>query len=79
MVRGKTFADVLAELNRGDLRVGIHVQSYSNEGSESCVSQSQAVSSQTLPEPSAAALDILALGCFGVFKKSKQQKELVKL
>lgn len=54
LINGKTFADTLAALNTpGDhLRVGIHVQGFSDGGSESFVNQ--------VPTPGAAAL--LAVG-----------------
>ena len=44
-----TFADVIAELTNGDLRIGIHVQDYAGGGSESFVNV-------PVPEPSTALL-----------------------
>lgn len=46
---GGTFADVIAELTNGDLRVGIHVQDFDGGGSDSFVNL-------PIPEPSAALL-----------------------
>jgi len=46
---GGTFADVIAELTNGDLRIGIHVQAFDGGGSESFVNL-------PIPEPSAALL-----------------------
>jgi len=48
---GKTFADVLADLASGELRIGIHVQGFSGGGSESFVA---------VPEPT--TLGLLAAG-----------------
>jgi hypothetical protein len=44
---GKTFADVLADLASGELRIGVHVQGFSGGGSESFVN---------VPEPGTLAL-----------------------
>jgi hypothetical protein len=52
---GMTFADVLADLADGTLRVGIHVQGYATGGSESLVN---------VPEPGTLAL--LGLGFLGM-------------
>jgi hypothetical protein len=50
---GKTFADVLADLASGALRIGIHVQGYESGGSESFVNN---------PVPEAGAVLLLAGG-----------------
>jgi len=50
---GQTFADVLAELGTGELRVGIHVIAFDSGGGESFVN---------VPEPAAVALLVVALG-----------------
>jgi hypothetical protein len=50
----QTFNDVLAELTDGRLRIGIHVQSYANQGSESFVNH-------PLPEPATLGLSGLSL------------------
>lgn len=55
---GSTFADVLADLTDGDLRIGIHVQGFSNGGSESFVNV-------PVPEPSAALLIGLGMAALG--------------
>lgn len=47
---GKTYANIIEELENADLRIGIHVQSYADGGSESFIT----------PEPASMAL--LALG-----------------
>lgn len=48
---GKTYADIIDELDDADLRIGIHVQSFTNGGSESFVN---------VPEPTTMVL--LGLG-----------------
>jgi hypothetical protein len=50
----QTFNDVLAELTDGRLRIGIHVQSFDAQGSESFVNH-------PLPEPAALGLSGLSL------------------
>ena len=54
---GSTFADVLAELENGDLRIGIHVQGFGTGGSESFVND-------PIPEPGTVLL--LGLGLAGL-------------
>jgi hypothetical protein len=46
---GGAFADVIAELTNGDLRIGVHVQDFDGGGSDSFVNL-------PVPEPSAALL-----------------------
>jgi hypothetical protein len=59
---GQTFADVLAELADGTLRIGIHVQSIGEgAGSESFVA---------VPEPS--ALGLSGLGLLGLWRFSRR-------
>ena len=50
LTAGSTFADVLADLGDGTLRIGIHVQGFATGGSESFVHQSP------VPGPHAAIL-----------------------
>ncbi|MCG3198275.1 MAG: hypothetical protein GHCLOJNM_02770 [bacterium] len=54
LLSGKTFADVLADIADGDLRIGIHVQGFRNGGSESFVNNG------VVPEP--ATVGLLAAG-----------------
>lgn len=49
-----SFADILAELANGDLRLGLHVQGFSSGGSESFVNV-------PVPEPGASLLMLLGL------------------
>jgi hypothetical protein len=56
LINGKTFADTIAALGNGDLRIGIHVQSFSNGGSESFVH---------VPEPGFYGL--LSMGLAGLY------------
>jgi hypothetical protein len=59
---GGTFADVIAELESGELRIGIHVQGFDSGGSESFINH--------IPEPATLFL-LIGLGIFGLipFKK----------
>jgi hypothetical protein len=60
---GKTYANIIEELNDGDLRIGTHVQAFGNGGSESFVN---------VPEPATMAL--LGLGGLLLRKKRNRQK-----
>jgi hypothetical protein len=57
---GKTYADIIDELDSADLRIGIHVQSFADDGSESFVN---------VPEP--MALILLGLGGLTLRKRRK--------
>ena len=52
-----TYADVLAELTNGDLRIGIHVIAFASGGSESFINP-------PIPEPTTALL--MAIGLAGL-------------
>jgi hypothetical protein len=56
LMAGKTFADVINDLNSTALRIGIHVQGFNGGGSESFVNNSTPV-----PLPAAAGLGMLGL------------------
>jgi hypothetical protein len=62
LIGGQDFADVLAELDSGALRIGIHVQDYASGGSESFVNV-------PVPEPSTAALVAMGLGLVALRRK----------
>ena len=58
---GQTFADVLADLADGSLRIGIHVQGYDLGGSESFVNNGPV---NGVPEP--ATIFLLGMGLLGM-------------
>ena len=60
---GGTFADILAELTNGDLRIGIHAQAFVGGGSESFVNF-------PIPEPGTALL--LGLGLAGLSARQRR-------
>jgi hypothetical protein len=73
----QTFADVLSELNSGELRIGIHVQGFSNGGSEAFVNVPLVLDGNgngggngggngTTPVPEPTTLVMLASGLVGV-------------
>ena len=65
---GKTYSDVLSELAAGSLRIGIHVQGFTNDGSESFVNTK-------VPEPSTLFLlgsGLLAIGIFGKRRRNNR-------
>lgn len=63
---GLTLNNVLADLNDGDLRVGLHVINYASRGSESFVN------TPAIPEP--GSLGLLAAGLLGLFGVAGRQK-----
>jgi hypothetical protein len=60
---GGTFADILAELTNGDLRIGLHVQGFTGGGSESFVNN-------PIPEPTTALLFGLGLAGLAARRRS---------
>ena len=64
---GKDFSDVLSELANGDLRVGIHVQGFSNGGSESFVNA---------PVPVPAAVWLMGTGLIGLIGFGRKRRSL---
>jgi hypothetical protein len=75
---GKTLQSVMTDLRRGDLRLGMHVQAFSNGGSEAFVSKPFQVAStppppKKVPEASSAIGLILLAGRFAL----KQQRRAV--
>jgi hypothetical protein len=75
LFQGITFDDVIADLNNGSLRLGMHVIGFASGGSESFINNpgdDPDPDPQPVPEPAtAAALGVLALGAFGALKKKK--------
>lgn len=66
---GESFANVVAGLNSGDLRVGIHVQGFATGGSESFVTT-------PIPEPETYAMLLAGLGLMGfVARRRKAARE----
>ena len=62
---GGNFADVLAELANGDLRIGIHVQGYATGGSESFVNN---------PVPVPAAVWLFGSGLLGLVGIARRKR-----
>ncbi len=51
-----TFADVIAQLTNGDLRIGLHVQGFDLGGTEEFPGGSESFVNTPIPEPHAAVL-----------------------
>lgn len=62
---GKSFSDLLAELNNAATRIGIHVQGYANGGSEAFINTPNNV----VPAPGALALGAAGFGLIGAIRR----------
>ena len=60
---GQTFADVIDELETGELRIGIHVIGFASGGSESFINP-------PIPEPGTAALLAIGLVALGLRRRA---------
>lgn len=61
LASGRTLEDVLSQLESGQFRIGMHVQNFSNGGSESFMVHT--------PEPATAAMFLAALGLLRVRRR----------
>jgi len=64
LVSGRTLLDVISAMNRGDLRIGLHVQSFPDGGSEAFATGGH------VPEPS--TLVLIGAGLFGFAFRRRQ-------
>ncbi len=70
LVGSTTYEDVIANLNAGDTRVGLHVQAFPDGGSEAFVSNGQVT---VIPAPGAASLAFLGIFATKMLKRKKNQ------
>jgi len=72
LVSGKSFADVIADLNSGDLRIGMHIQSIgTTRGSDSYVNGRPSFG-PPIPAPAAIAVFGVALAGLGLALRRRQ-------
>ena len=64
---GRTFTDVVQDLDDGTLRIGIHVQGFQNGGSESFVNNGTA----TIPAPGAILLSGIGTAVIGFLRRRR--------
>lgn len=69
LISGKSFADVLADLADGDLRVGLHVQGM---GKDTCGSESFVNDPTVIPEPGTAGLVGLGLLALATARRARR-------
>ena len=62
-----TFNDVHEALSNAELRVGVHLQAFSDDSSESAINDPEG----TIPEPS--VISIFGLACLGLFWKRRKK------
>jgi hypothetical protein len=65
LIGGGTFADVIAELADGSLRIGIHVQGFTGGGSESLINNAA-------PEPGTIVLLALGVGALAARRRARR-------
>jgi hypothetical protein len=74
LTQGTSFNSLIAGLNSGSVRVGLHVQGYQSGGSESFINLSNTPTTEPVPEPMTMLGSGLAIGFGALFQRQRAKK-----
>lgn len=67
---GRSFTDIESDLASGELRIGIHVQGFANDGSESFINNGEHCNGK-IPAPGAVILGGIGIGCVSSLRRRR--------